>query len=335
MNKSKWHAKLLSLAVVFALVVSMVATVVVPAGAQDELSVTVTTENTTYCCCDNFTVTAMITAPVGTAATNVSATLFWAPGSGMDLVSPSATQTIPEIGSGNSTAVIWDVHCNEPNMVFITVTVTAESPYEGPVSDQWWIEQTSTHLFTDVIWPEEDTAVMACTTFNLTFDIINDGCQGATNIRVTVDPGLYTEVVIDEVGQGAGNIYTMPSFPLDSDSSRRFVLDLHCVEVGTDTIHVDIPYAKDGCTGREIHGVSDLVGIIQYEELVVACNVTPQLTKTGYNVTFTADATGGIPFLPDPPGHYTWYWDLAIPLGQAPARMMSMPIPTPELIIPK
>ena len=330
MNKSKWHAKLLSLAVVFALVVSMVATVVVPAGAQaaSPLVVDVSTDNTTYCCSTNFTVTATITVPVGTAATNVSATISWTPGSGLDLLSPSATQTIPVIGSGNSTPVLWEVHCNEPNAVIITVKVTADAPYEGPVSKQWHIEQTSANLFTDVIWPEEDTAVMACTTFNLTFDIINDGCQGATNIRVTVDPGLYTEVVIDEVGQGAGNVYTMPSFPLDSDSSRRFVLDLHCVEVGTDTIHVDIPYAKDGCTGREIQGTSDLVGIIQYERLLVACNVTPQLTKTGYNVTFTADATGGIP-------PYTWSWDFGDGIGTSTNQNDVYAYPNPGTYYPE
>ena len=314
MYKHKWHNKLFNLAVAFALVVSMVSAVVPVTSkveAASPLSVAVTTENTTYCCSDTFNVTAMITVPEGAGpATNVSATISWNPISGLEELSPSATQTILSIGAGNSTPVIWQVHCNEPNPVIITVKVTADSPYAGPVSAQWWIEQTSAHLYTNIIWPEKSengTAVMVCSTFNVTFDIINDGCRGANNIRVTVDPGLYTEVVIGDVGQGAGNIYTEPSFSLDADSSERFVLDLHCVEVGTDVIHVDIPFAKDNCTDLEIHGTSDLVGIIQYEQLIISCNATPQLTKTGYDVTFTADATGGIPF--DPAPSYHWSWD--------------------------
>jgi len=314
MNKTIWHSKLVRVGIALALVLSLAGALLLPVLADPgpELTVSVTTDADTYCCCDNITVTARITNNSGEeTAENVTASISWIPSGELSWVSGGSgpaphTITVGNMTAGNYTDVEWVLHCDGPGVAAIRVNVSADNA--EAVSDQTYIEQQSAELQVAITSPSDDVCErswLVCSSHNVTFSITNIGCRAARLVTATIYPAADIEVVVGGVGRGGGTPWTTPTLgTLDPDESINYTLEMHCVEAGLGSqIHIKTN-GWDECTDEEISEEylhSDIVEINQYEGIEITCDADSDYTKHCHNITFTVTATGGLP-------PYSWNW---------------------------
>jgi len=295
MTKTKWQSKLLSLSIAFALVFSLVA-MVVPVAVADtgDWSIEVATDKDTYRCCSNITVTATIWADSNGVAnvTSVGGTEAGVtfPTNDIEYVSGptfSGNYTGAEWGfniSGDQLVnAVWILHCTGPGYDEIEVAVDANS--EEEISDSVFVRQIpKAELVTDIALPEVDAEVSVGQTFLLTFNVTNTGTGAATDVMATINP----------IGCGVGDFgegVTMTIFVADTIAADATVtknVTMTCTSVGDSSIHVQ-PIANDECSGEEMPQDSCRSKIRNFVQVFsVTCNATPNPTKVGHNVTFTA-----------------------------------------------
>jgi len=266
MNKHKWHNKLFNLAVAFALVVSMVSAVVpvVAEATGVDLSVTVTTPEDTYCCCETYNVTATIENAEGCSnATAVNATLTIT-GNAELTGSQDPTKTVGNVTAQNSETVEWELHCtgaDEVNPTKITVTVKAGNADQ--VSGYTEVTQKSGDLQAFIIEPSPEDEMPVCTCFNLTFFVKNTGCNNVTSIFGLVwtvgDAEIVTVCGEDGVQQVTTGFLEPAVLELNA-VTENYTLMLHCTGPDRAGIHVT-PYGNDVCDEAtpEIVGESAIV----------------------------------------------------------------------------
>ena len=294
MTKTKWHSKLLSLSIAFALVFSLVA-MVVPVNTVEAqgavLDVDVSTENSTYCCCDVFNVTAVITE-TGTSenATGVNATLTITGDAEIGLGTLIKTDTIScgNITANSTATVSWEVHCTGGDPATFTVTATgdntgAEASGSTEVTqEEGWLEV----FIVDPAWSvgEDPPQFSVCTVYNVTFYIQNmsETCEiHYPFAQVSTSSGI-------EIVENGSDFYQTGPLAvslLPGQITPEYTLELHCVGTGLDSIEIR-PIGTNPCD-LEIHGDTDNLPVEQI--FGVTCNVTPNPTKVGHNVTFTAN----------------------------------------------
>ncbi len=293
MTKTKWRSKLLSLSIVFALVFSLVA-MVVPVAVADSgtWSIEVVTDKGTYKCSSNITVTATIWSQSGTAANNVTGDIDF-PTDDMEWVAgPTFSGGISAWGQNltesSSATVQWILHCTGPGYDEITVTVDANN--ESEISDSVIVRQIpQAELVTDIASPADGEQVSVGQTFVLTFNITNIGVGTATDVIATLNP-INCEV--DGLGEGVNWSVPIAASIAPGVTVTKNVT-MRCTSVGASSIHVQ-PVANDECSGEEMPQDSCRSKIRSFEQVYsVTCNVTPNPTKVGHNVTFTAEIGEG------------------------------------------
>ena len=188
MTKTKWYSKILSLSIVFSLVFSLVA-MVVPVAAADESTLTVelSTENATYCCCDTYNVTATISCTGGEQAENVTATLTLANEVEFVYDTSATSNTTPEfdVDNGSSTTVNWLVHCTGDGDADFDVEVVGDNT--NTPSDFLTVSQLSGDLAAHIVTPTSTALIPVCSEFDLTFYIENTGCNNVIHFCGCMD----------------------------------------------------------------------------------------------------------------------------------------------------
>jgi len=297
MTKTKWHSKLLSLSIAFALVFSLVAMVapVNTARAQGSLDLDVSVdEQDVYCCCDYFNVTAVIDNNMAYNATDVNATLTI--DGNAELISPDPMISCGNITEGEYETVIWEVHCTGWDTAAETkFTVEVTSTNSGTVSDYAEVLQESGWLEATITSPEQDDVFPVCSVFNVTFFVENTGCNNVTSVWAEVSTVAGAEIWPSGLNQISVYIGDIAAGQCSENKS----VEIHCTGVGQAILHVD-PLGLDVCSLKEIEGDSAVVEIEQV--FGVACNVTPNPTKVGHNVTFVAEVGSEA----DPDLDYVW-----------------------------
>lgn len=305
MTKTKWHSKLLSLSIAFALVFSLVAMVVPVAAQTNTLSIDVSADNSTYCCSQNVTVTANITNSVGAGnATNIQTTISWDPTDQLVVVTPADPADGYNITAGGSQIVTWVLHCEGPGTP--EITVTAEADNADLVSDSVTITQKGAKLQATIIQPEEGVTYHVCDNFTLEFMIENTGCSDAENVNGTVFPSSKVNVV----GLVGGQSWTVATVPLLGPGENvTYIVDMHCYgadETGfLSSIHV-LPAGEDSCTERQIEAGYIFSDIVHFHQVFgVDCEVDTDPSKVCHNVTFTATVGQGAIY----PVSWNWTFD--------------------------
>lgn len=304
MDRPKWHSKLIHIAVILAVVLSLVTIVLLPAAAQGEpeLGVTVTTEKIrylpgVYCVCDNFTVNATITNSGDATAYNVTANITWTPLGGASRVSGGGAPSPHTIDVGNITAnstatAVWVLHCDAQGTLNITVDVEEQLFAAPGDSASNWTEVNQREIGSDltvtIFTPLEGSEFGVCTNFTLTFNVTNTGNITAYYVNARIDPSSK----VNGVGYLAGQSFSTSTIAsLAPNASHQWSVPMHCYgcdEYGyLSSIHV-MPMGEGGCTGTEIQSEylhSDIVHF--YQKYGVACDAEPNPTKVCHNVTFT------------------------------------------------
>lgn len=291
MTKTKWHSKLLSLSIAFALIFSLVA-MVVPVAAQDvgdlDLSVTINATTDRACCGATFNITATIinntTPGEGSVdAVNVTAELDII-GNAKVIGGPwpaSGSYNVTE--AGGTQVVQWEVECTGKDVVVpteFTVTVEADNHTGDPVeSNTVQVVQDSGWLLAVITSPVQDDVVPVGTVFDVEYYVINTGCNNVTSVFVEISTIAGAEIT------GGGDFTTEYLGRINVGENVTGSISITCTGVGPAVLHVD-PIGRDLCSNKEIEGDSAVVEITQV--FGVTCNVTPNPTKVDHNVTFTA-----------------------------------------------
>jgi len=300
------------LAVVLTLVFSLAGIALLPVLANPgdtTLSVSVDTDEDIYCCSENVTVTATITNSGNETAVNVTGGISWIPSGSLSWVlggDETAPHTIAvgNITAGGSQEVGWTLHCEGPGMPIIKVTADADNA--ATVWQQKYIEQRSADLEVFVISPIDtcDRAWLAGESYNISFNITNIGCSSASAVTARIEPSHGITVVVNDQPIGNGVPWTTPPLgSLGPGESLAHTQEMKCLQAGASQIHVK-PLGWDVCANIQMHDPylkSKFIYITQYEPLEVTCDAEPNPTKHCHNVTFTAEASGGIP-------PYSWNW---------------------------
>jgi len=298
MTKTKWHSKLLSLSVAFALIFSLVA-MVVPVStveAQPYYGVNVTTEDDTYCCCDVFNVTAAI-GPVSQNQTDVSAVLTITSADDAELESGSLTVSVGNITAGNTGIATWSVHCTGEGDTVFSVNATSVEYPGGVIGTKTVAQEQCGSLVVvmiDLLEAEEPLIIPVGSTFALDFRVKNTG-------PVSLN-GLFVNVVLigdnmERAKDGATTWTKLITEDLAPGETTATLYEtiIRCTATGPGRVHIE-PYGENNC-GSEIVGTSEVVRVEQV--FGVTCNVTD--TKVGHNATFTGTTTGA-----NPPIAYNW-----------------------------
>jgi hypothetical protein len=303
MDTPKWYSRLIHMAVILAVLLSLMGLAVLPVAAQPDatLGVTVDTDADEYCVCHDIYVTANVTN-FGPDACNVSANLTWSPWSGASWVSSPSPNDLGEMAVNSSQIVEWTLHCDEPGALNITVNATGTlfvigAPALGATNDtdskvvmQWGRAELKTLIFT----PQEGDTFHVCETFPLLFQITNNGTAPALHVNGTIFPSDNVNAITKGgVSLPCGAAYTTGTLTrLDPGESYNWTVMMHCC--GCDepplvsSIHV-VPNGDGFCSGQEIqdkYTYSDIVRINQTYN--VTCDAEPNPTKVCHNVTFTA-----------------------------------------------
>jgi PKD repeat protein len=310
MIKHKWHSRLVNLAVAFALVFSLVGIAVMPVTAQadPELTVTVTTPEDTYCCCDTFNVTATIENTGAVNATNVVGSIAIV-GHAEVTGGPSPAFGF-NITPGNTKEVVWEVHCDGIDVVKPTkITVKVEADNADQVSDYTEVTQESGALQAFVVEPLGTDRIPACRCFNLTFYVRNNGCNPVSSVFA-----LVWTVGEAEIGCPPGPTYDRlttdflePEVLEPGAVSENYTLTLHCTDAGRAGVHVK-PYGNDSCyyvNGQpyELEGTS---AIVEWDQVFgLTCDAEPNPTKFCHDVTFTTTIGTGAQY----PASWVWNFD--------------------------
>jgi PKD repeat protein len=307
MDKPKWYSKLIHMAVVLSVLLSLMGLAVLPVAAQGPvLDVTVDTDADEYCVCENFTVTATIRNTGNETAQNVSALLSWTPPSGANLVSGDNPRDVGNVTTTDSIDVTWTLHCNATGPLTITVNATelvftrmGSTDEDSKVVDQWGLAELTARIFT----PEEGDTFTECENFPLKFEIENTGTAPALHVSGTIFPSANVNVV----GLPCGNAYTTGTLPrLDPGETFNFSANMHCcgcdVPPLVSSIHV-IPNGDDFCTLQQIEDCYTFSDIVRtHQTYNVTCDAEPNPSKVCHNVTFTAT----LGHCAVPPIDWTW-----------------------------
>jgi len=304
MTKTKWHSKLLSLTIAFAMVFSLVAMVVPVSTTEAQpvglLSVNVTTEQTEYCCGDEFAVTANITNAQAGNATGVNATLTII--SGDAELDEAAFQAVGNVTAGTSENATWAVHCTGDGTTIFSVNVTSNEQPGGVIATATVTQDDECgSLEVEMIYPEEieePIEISVCNNFTLVFKVKNTGPVTLHGLFVNVDlVGDNMERASD--GSTGWTKLIGGSLAPGASTTGNYSTTIHCTGTGEGLVHIE-PYGENNC-GSEIVGTSEVVRVEQI--FGVICDVTD--TKVGHNATFSGTTT-----FATAPLTYNWtIWD--------------------------
>jgi hypothetical protein len=281
-----------------------------PVSAAQTLSVDVSTNTTSACCCDSINVTATVDYDNG-VADNITATISWSPSRDLTRTGGDAKVSTKVIDNGGQGTWSWILHCEGPGHPGtpddVEITVEATSEDEGATdSGSVTVEQRSGELVAVIVAPDDNEGedpprVSACDMFDVTFYIENTGCNAVRAVIATVQPTQGIEVG-DYGGARDGESWTTPSFGrLEAgETTGNYTVEMHCVAPGLSAVHI-LPYGMDVCGKYEVVGESDMVEIEQV--FALSCNATP--TKVCHNTTFTGIIDYGTA---DPPATVAWNW---------------------------
>ena len=295
MDRPKWYSKLINMAVVLSVVLSLVGLAVLPVASQPALNVVVETDYDEYCYCDDIYVTANITNSGNETAVAVNATISWDPPANATNYTPLMVSVGDIPASGWATAE-WTLHCEGSDVPYGTEITVNATEYVVIRQAIYGVGSTNitqygaTYLTTTIFTPEEGDTFTQGDTFPLKFQIENTGTAPALHVNGTIFPSAG--VAIAEFGcDDAGMSYTTGTLPrLDIGESYNWTVMMQCCDCDTpplvSSIHV-VPNGDDYCTGEQTpNWRSDIVRIHQVYN--VSCNATPNPSKVCHNVTFTA-----------------------------------------------
>jgi len=309
MNKSKWHNKLVNLAVAFALVFSLgiVAALPVsepvmasPGAAALTVNITAPAENITFSVCENFDLKFTIKNTGNVTAEMVNATVFPSSKVNVDGLAAGQSYTVATIASlaPNATSPVYTVkmHCagaDEPGYL--------SSIHVMPAGEEEGEELPSASLKSMIVHFHQVFGVTCKVDPNPT-----KHCHNVTFTATVGDGAVYNVTWEWDFDDGS---------PLESgtigESENPFSVKHHYSNntTGSKVFHACITVTDDSDITAEC-----CKDVVVYPKLAVSCNATPNPTKEGHEVEFTADAVGGIPE-GESDCVYSWSWDFGDGVG--------------------
>jgi len=288
MNKSKWHNKLVNLAVAFALVFSLGLVAALPVaspvlaqtgcGAFLVANITAPADDSTTPSGQDFNLTFTIKNTGNCTATNVMGLVTIS--AGAHVVTQAAG--IPSLAVNATASFTAVLHCDAVGYIVIHV---------DPVGFDTCLKREIDEACTI------SALVGVRQVFSLECEAEPNPTKVCHNVTFTATVGEEADGLVSwvwnfgDAGSASGILHD-PEDPIVTTHHYNSTGTFHaCVNV-TDESATTVQCCED---------------VTVYPPLGVSCNATPNPTKEDHDVEFTADQVGGIPAGPE--CTYTWFWD--------------------------